>query len=191
MTQGNQKIIVLDPGHGSTRGASGYDSGVVDQRTGRHEAQAALETTLTLKKCLTDLGYKVVLTHDGDDGGKPDLAWRVRMAQGLGAAALISVHFNSVGTYPLVYFAPGKPSERLARMMAVNAGIPEEKIWPSNHSRFKGLYIDAFPDERPAVLWEVAAIDRAPAEGEKGRLDRLELCRPVSFAIDSYLKRGQ
>ncbi len=178
------KVIVLDPGHGSTRGAVGYDPGVTNRD--RHEAQAALEVALTLKLLLEQDGWVVKLTHDGKQGGKVDLAERVSHAKEQNASVFLSIHWNSVGTYPLVYVAPGKASRDLGVKVARECGIPADKVWPSSSSRFNGLYIDAFPDERPSILWEVGAIDRAPTPGSLGKKRRVALCEPVARALRGY-----
>lgn len=179
------KVIVLDPGHGSTRGAPGYDPGVTNGD--RHEASAALEMALTLKQLLQEDGWIVKLTHDGKQGGKPDLAGRVQFARDHNALVFLSVHFNSVRTYALVYYAPGETSFSLAKKVAKECGIPSDKVWPSSSSRFNGLYIDAFPDSRPSILWEVGPIDKAPKAGKLGKAKRIELCKPVVRALRGYL----
>ncbi|WP_162243108.1 N-acetylmuramoyl-L-alanine amidase, partial [Deinococcus sp. Leaf326] len=111
-----ERIIVLDPGHGSTPGVLGYDPGCCDGP--RTEASANIEAALTLKALLVAKGFRVVLTHDGNDGPKPDLSWRIRMAEGLKAVALISLHYDIVfkNAQPMsgVYYAPGKASRKFA-----------------------------------------------------------------------------
>jgi hypothetical protein len=184
-------VIMLDPGHGDTpltRGkrTPGYDPGVVSSN-GRHEAEAALEMALTCKHELMAAGWDVRLTRDGTNGAKPDMAKRVWGAHDVNARALVSLHFNSVGTYPCVYFAPGWASLNLARKLAGHARIPDDKVWETMHSRFRGLYIDAFRDDRPAILWEVSSIDGAPAPGAGGKWSRQVMARLLVRAVE-YLK---
>ena len=54
---------------------------------------------------------------------------------------------------------------------------------PSSHSRFNGLYIDAFPDQKPSVMLELDSIQYAPPTGTAGREARLEMLRPIADAI--------
>ncbi|WP_155300190.1 N-acetylmuramoyl-L-alanine amidase family protein [Deinococcus kurensis] len=181
-----ERIIVLDPGHGSTRGVLGYDPGCTSGD--RTEADANLEAVATLKVLLVARGFRVVLTHDGTDGPKPDLSWRVRMAAGLGAAALISVHWDQVFKPSRhrsgVYYAPGEPSRKLAQAVAPHMA-QGDKSWceASTHSRFGGLYIDAFPDARPAILLELDSLQHAPPTGTAGKVARLAMLTPIADAI--------
>lgn len=179
--------IVLDPGHGNFPGP-GYDPGVVGPAPlRRHEAAAALELALTAKHVLLEAGYEVDLTRDGRGlPRKPDLEGRVRLARNLRARALVSVHFNSAGGGGLVYHAPGTASYQFAHLLARRAGL--ERVWPSSHSRFGRLYVDAFPDQLPAVLWEVDGIERAPLPGLLGRAKRLLLAAQLKQALDDWFQ---
>jgi hypothetical protein len=184
-------LIVLDPGHGDTRLTNGkrtpgYDPGVVSS-SGRHEAEAALEMALTCKHELQLAGWDVLLTRDGTRGAKPDMARRVRYAHEVGALALISLHYNSEDTYPCVYYAPGWASLNLARRLAGVTRIPDDKVWESAHSRFRGLYIDTFRDDRPAILWECASINAAPPAGARGKELRKSLALKLVKAVE-YLR---
>lgn len=185
-----ERIIVLDPGHGSTPGILGYDSGCCDGP--RTEASANVEACLTLKSLLVAKGFRVVLTHDGNDGPKPDLSWRIRMAAGLGAVALISVHYDMVfkdGRHLSgVYYAPGEASKRFAeKVLPSLRECPGRWCNPSSSSRFNGLYIDAFPDPKPSVLLELDSLRHAPPTGTAGRDARLAMLRPVADAIAAAL----
>lgn len=185
------KVIVLDPGHGSTRGVLGYDPGCVDGN--RTEADANVEACLTLKGLLVAKGYRVVLTHTGDDGPKPDLNWRVRFAAALpGVVAFISVHYDMKFTPSKhlsgVYYAPGAASKRFAEaILPALRECPGRWCKPSSHSRFNGLYIDAFPDQKPSVMLELDSIQYAPPTGTAGREARLEMLRPIADAIHKAL----
>lgn len=191
-----QKLIFLDPGHGDTRGAKGWDPGAVyaDGRVGeRVEATAALECALTLKALLVERGFRVELTRDGTNGAKPDLARRVSKAAASGADAFVSLHFDMAFTPPRhlsgVYHAPGAASLALARKLAL-ALVQGTRSWvrPSSVSRFNGLYIDAFPDARPSVMLELDSVQYAPAPGAVGKAARVKLMTPVADAIAEYFK---
>lgn len=189
-------LIVLDPGHGSGPRAAwaghGYDPGTVDTRRNLTEAEANVDACLTLKHLLQARGLRVALTHDGTLGAKPDLTWRITMAKALGAAALISVHFDMAFDKPKhlsgVYYAPGEASKAFAYGVR-GALIQGERSWvkPSEHSRFKGLYIDAFPDPLPSVLLELDSIAYAPDLGARGKADRLKMLTPVADRIAQLL----
>lgn len=186
-----ERIIVLDPGHGSTPGVLGFDPGCVDGS--RTEAAANVEAALTLKSLLVAKGFRVVLTHDGNDGPKPDLSWRVRMAAGLGAVALVSIHYDMVFKDARhlsgVYYAPGEPSKRLAEAVAPMLRQGKDSwVKPSSSSRFGGLYIDAFPDSRPSILIELDSLRHAPPTGTSGREARLAMLRPVADALAAALR---
>lgn len=185
-----QKIIVLDPGHGSTRGTPGFDPGVTFGN--RTEAEANLEAALTLKALLVQLGYKIVLTHDGHDGAKPDLSWRVRMAANLGAAAFISLHYDMKFTPSRhlsgVYAAPGVASWKLAQALTGARCMAGGWCRSSSSSRFNGLYIDAFPDAKPSVLIELDSIEFAPPTGEAGKAARLARLTPIANTIHEFLR---
>ncbi|GGR84657.1 N-acetylmuramoyl-L-alanine amidase [Deinococcus sedimenti] len=179
-------IIVLDPGHGDTPGAPGYDSGACDGN--RHEAVAALEAALTLKHILTGMGFTVHLTRDGTAGGKPDLNQRLTRARQLGARAFISVHYDSKFEKPRhrrgCYYAPGTASRLMADALRRRMG---RDFWiaPSSSSRFNGLYIDAFPDALPSVMLELDSIQYAPAT--RDRSGRLALLTPYAKTIAAFL----
>lgn len=181
-------VVLLDPGHGDTPGARGYDPGVTDG--GRHEAIVALEAALTCRFVLAKAGWDARLSRDGSAGPKPDLEGRVRLARAIDAVALVSLHYNSRGTYPLVYYAPGFASLGLARAIAREQRIPDQRVWPSSSARFGRLYVDSFPDERPAVLWELGPIESAPRSGERGRAGRLELAGMLERALRPLLVRA-
>lgn len=185
------RLIVLDPGHGSTPGVLGYDPGCCDGP--RTEAAANLEAALTLKSLLVGKGYRVVLTHDGNDGPKPDLNWRVRMAASLGAAAFVSLHYDMV--FPDsrhlsgVYYAPGEASKRLAdALLPALRACTGQWCKPSDSSRFHGLYIDAFPDAKPSVLIELDSLRHAPPAGTAGREARLALLRPIADVLAAFIR---
>lgn len=188
-----KRLIVLDPGHGDTKGwmpkdpvkdKRRYDPGVVAP-SGTDEATLALEIALTGKFVLEREGdFDVMLTRYGQGGPKPDLGRRVRTARQLGADAFISLHYNCVKCGPMVYYAPGEPSLKLARLLEEQAEV--KRVEPSSSSRFNGLYIDAFPDWQPSILWEIASVEDAPALLSKGRDARIELMEQLLRALRAF-----
>ncbi|HEX2864001.1 MAG TPA: N-acetylmuramoyl-L-alanine amidase [Deinococcales bacterium] len=171
------RIIALDPGHG------GSDPGAVAPN-GRHEADAALELALTCKSALEQAGWKVMLTRQDGGQGTPDLYARMIAARNAGAAALVSIHYNSVRAGGLVYRSPTAGSTAFALRLASQCGFPTDRVWATSKSRFGRLYIDDFvTSARPAILWEVTGIEAAPPAGDAGRAARLHLAGHLVAAV--------
>lgn len=78
------RCVVVDPGHGGSPGVIG--------RAGRTEQAAALALALRVARALEHRGYQAALTRQHDHGVAPEL--RAELASRLGAAALISLHFD-------------------------------------------------------------------------------------------------
>ncbi len=78
------RCIVVDPGHGGSPGVIG--------RAGRTEQAAALALAQRVARALEHRGYQAALTRQHDHGVAPGL--RAELANRLGAAALISLHFD-------------------------------------------------------------------------------------------------
>ena len=85
--------IVLDAGHG------GWDGGCVGTTTGVTEAEINLQITKKLKEYLTNFGFNVVLTRNGDDAlGKDktsDMEKRKQIINRVNPFMVISIHANS------------------------------------------------------------------------------------------------
>lgn len=167
--------IIIDPGHG------GHDPGVVCD--GMTEKRANLVTALTINYLLGLAGYKTRMTRTGDN--YPPLQERSRVWPG--EQLLISVHYNSVGTYGLVYHKGGcDKSLTLAQALACEAGL--SRVWPTSMSRFGRLYIDDC--SVPAVLYEVGAIDEYPWQAkdpEAARDYRIQRAVPVVRAVQAHV----
>ncbi len=181
-------VIVIDPGHGSTKGMKGFDSGATFGV--RTEAEANIEAALTLKFLMQQLGWAVYLTHNGFQGAKPDLNGRLLFAARMKADLFVSLHYDMTFTPPKhlrgVYYAPGVSSFALAKEIQKAQGLG---AWlkPSNGSRFGGLYIDAFPDSKPSVLVELDSIEFAP--GKNDGQGRTKMLQPIAFVLDRFVKR--
>jgi len=92
-----QKTIVLDAGHG------GFDPGKIGVN-GALEKDVNLSIALKLEKCLTEAGYKVVMTRTEDKGlynegdsnkKRTDMRKRVEIVNGNNADIAVSIHQNS------------------------------------------------------------------------------------------------
>ena len=93
----NQKIIVLDAGHG------GFDSGKVGVN-GSLEKELNLQIAEKCKKYLEQSGYKVVMTREDDNGlydvssknkKREDMNARVNIMNTSDAVLAVSIHQNS------------------------------------------------------------------------------------------------
>lgn len=174
------KLIVIDPGHGGTDTGATY----IDPLTNSIilEKKAALETALTLKYILvTKYGWKVLLTRSNDV--KPRYSYRTGLANKENADAFVSIHYNSPGTYGLMYYAAEKDrpiSKRLAELLDKHMGF--NKIWKSTQSRFGRLYIDDVRVDIPSVMVEVDPID-----GYEGTKEyRLKKANEIAKALDEF-----
>lgn len=94
----NQKIILIDPGHGGFDGGGSSKSGTI-------EKDINLNISLKLKSELENKGYKVYLTRDTDEGlyekgttikekKREDLKKRRDMKEDIKCDAFISIHQN-------------------------------------------------------------------------------------------------
>ncbi|MEG0133682.1 MAG: N-acetylmuramoyl-L-alanine amidase, partial [Clostridium sp.] len=98
MNENEQKIILIDPGHG------GFDGGA-QSKVGTIEKDINLEISKKLKVDLENKGYKVVMTREGDDGlynkgttikekKREDLKKRCDMKKETNCDIFISIHQN-------------------------------------------------------------------------------------------------
>lgn len=96
--QKDNKVILIDPGHG------GIDGGAVSKR-GTVEKNLNLEISKKVKTALTNLGYQVIMTREDDSGlyensgtirnkKIQDLNNRIKMINSSGANVFISIHMN-------------------------------------------------------------------------------------------------
>lgn len=184
--------IGLDPGHGRGKNPGvktlmgRYDPGVVDTKTGRTEADAVLDLCLTLKHMGLSQGIDFVLTHDGRQPGKGSLYERMKYLRDKKVECCIAVHANMMHSYGLFYRSPGKQSANLAQTL--DNVFEYNKIWDTRQSNYGRLYIDDFVDltGKPAILWEVEAIDKMPEPGYKGKAERIALANAMIFGIKKY-----
>jgi len=119
---GNQKTILLDPGHG------GIDPGKVSV-TGTNEKQINLEIAVKTREKLEKAGYKVVMTREDDAGlykdsdsnkKTADMKRRCLMAEEYKADILVSIHQNSyqsegVKGAQVFYYSHSDEGEKLAK----------------------------------------------------------------------------
>lgn len=163
-TEGTDRVILLDPGHG------GEDAGAI-AASGALEKDLNLQTALLLRDLLVAMGREVRLTRSTDvllydpqsdyvgHKKEQDLATRLRMAQEAPDALFVSIHMNA---YPesryrglQVWYSPNDPSSALYAL-----GVQEkvrEHLQPENTRRVKradgGIYLMEHVSS-PALLIE-------------------------------------
>lgn len=88
------KVIVLDAGHGATDGGATGISGAI-------EKDINLSIALTLKDMLEDTGARVIMTRESDDpiadSKREDMRLRKRIREESDADIFISIHMNKFG----------------------------------------------------------------------------------------------
>lgn len=98
INQGEEKVVLIDPGHG------GFDGGA-QSKAGTVEKGINLEISQKLKADLEGKGYKVVMTRESDDGlyskgttikekKREDLKKRCEMKKETNCDIFISIHQN-------------------------------------------------------------------------------------------------
>ncbi|MDT8901178.1 N-acetylmuramoyl-L-alanine amidase family protein [Anaeroselena agilis] len=93
MITSDNRILVIDPGHGGYNDYGTYDGGAVGP-SGLHEADVALGISGYLRNMAEAAGWQVLMTRI-DQNGSYYLTPRAQMANDAGAALFISVHCNA------------------------------------------------------------------------------------------------
>ncbi|ELC8351749.1 N-acetylmuramoyl-L-alanine amidase CwlD [Clostridium perfringens] len=121
----NNKVIVIDPGHGGIDGGAKSESGVI-------EKDINLSISLKTKAALESKGYKVIMTRSEDVGlyteGKKvrekkieDLGNRVKIKKENKCDAFISIHQNMFPQKNCkgaqVWSANNEPSQKLGKII--------------------------------------------------------------------------
>lgn len=121
----NNKVIVIDPGHGGIDGGAKSENGVI-------EKDINLSISLKTKSALESKGYKVIMTRSEDVGlyteGKKvrekkieDLGNRVKIKKDNKCDAFISIHQNMFPQKNCkgaqVWSANNEPSQKLGRII--------------------------------------------------------------------------
>ncbi|MGQ9845013.1 MAG: N-acetylmuramoyl-L-alanine amidase, partial [Caldisericia bacterium] len=89
------KIIILDPGHGAYTNGIYYDVGAVGP-SGAFESKIVLDIALRVKSLLEASSAKVIMTRTKEnDKLTPNLDQRVTIANSSGADLFISIHLNA------------------------------------------------------------------------------------------------
>lgn len=138
----NNKIIVIDPGHGGIDGGAKSESGII-------EKDINLSIALKTKDALESKGYKVIMTRSDDvglytDGKKvrekkiEDLENRVKIKKENKCDAFISIHQNMFPQKSCkgaqVWSANNEPSKKLGQIIQEKL---KEEVDPSNKRESK------------------------------------------------------
>lgn len=177
------KIIVLDAGHG------GSDPGA--QRSGVSEKDLTLQITNQLRKRLTQLGARVVMTRTDDTF--VSLEDRVRITNETKPDLFVSIHINALestsGIYGIETYYQTEQSRALAgaihQQLVQGLGVPDRSV---RKARF--YVINHTPV--PAILAEVGFISNPQERDKLGSSDyQVKIADSVSAGITQFLTEKQ
>ena len=190
------KIVILDAGHG------GADSGAVGT-SGVLEKELNLAITLLMGKELEEHGYIVVYTRtddrlllgEGEDvkGIRKisDLKNRCKVAARYPSAIFVSIHMNSFGDPKYsglqVYYSENGDSEALAAYVQNSV---RERLQNDNNRKIKAgrdIYLLEHL-ENPAILIECGFLTNKDEEKRLSQKDyQKQLCSAIIYGIIEYI----
>lgn len=194
----NNKVIVIDPGHGGIDGGAKSENGVI-------EKDINLSISLKTKAALESKGYKVIMTRSEDVGlyteGKKvrekkieDLGNRVKIKKENKCDAFISIHQNMFPQKNCkgaqVWSANNEPSQKLGKIIQQKF---KEEVDPNNKREAKvakkeyKILNDGY--EGASVIVECGFLSN-PEECELlGKEDyQNKIANTLANAIDEYFK---
>jgi len=189
------KVIVIDPGHGSTTSWGASDPGAIGF-IGTHEEEVVLAIAMKLTAMLEQAGAKVITTRQGK-GANINLPDRAAIANDIGADAFVSVHANSSlnrwlkgsATYFYAPYGSNLGSQRGDRRSL--AGLIQDEMITAAGTDDLGVREENFSVLRnttvPSVLVETAFISNAEEEiklKDPGFQDKL--ARGIARGIERY-----
>jgi len=139
-SQGQKRIILIDPGHG------GEDPGAVSNYSGVKEKDINLKVAAMVKEILEKEGHKVLMTREEDrleyaegttdiiEKRKQDLQRRKKMMDEAGADIVVSIHLNKFPQqqyYGAQTFYPPNSVESQKLAMSIQKAL-REKVDPDN-----------------------------------------------------------
>lgn len=189
----NQSVVILDAGHG------GIDGGASAKNV--READINLSVTLKTEEFLQLMGYRVIMTRDGDysihdpsaktirEQKRSDLKNRLALMQSIPQAVCVSIHQNH---YPQsyvhgaqVFYGAAEGSEPLAQLLQSNVAA---YLQTDNERKIKqadsALYILANNTVNPSVMVECGFLSNPQDAAD---LQNDEYCRRLAFVIASSL----
>ena len=195
----NQKVILIDPGHGGIDGGAKSKNGTI-------EKEINLQIALKLKESLEQSGYKVYMTREDDKGlyqeGKTtvrekkreDLKKRAKMKVETKCDAFISIHqnmFPQSNCYGAqVWYASNEESAILAKAIQTTL---KEKI-DNNNKRVEKPAGEAYLILRDkyvgaSILVECGFLSN-PDEENKLKTDEYQqqLVLAISLGVERYFK---
>ena len=181
-------LVVIDPGHG------GNDPGASNNGYGLTESNVTLAISLKLRDDLRKLGWRVVMTRDGNyEVGDPngddhqELQARCDVANAAGARVFVSVHVNSSVAHGLngttTYY--WRPADRVFAQAVQSAvvmadGINDAGVKRNNFYVIKNTYM-------PAVLIETAFLSNDHDAALLARSDFLDkLAQGITNGIMNF-----
>ena len=194
----NNKVIVIDPGHGGIDGGAKSENGVI-------EKDINLSISLKTKAALESKGYKVIMTRSEDVGlyteGKKvrekkieDLGNRVKIKKENKCDAFISIHQNMFPQKNCkgaqVWSANNEPSQKLGKIIQQKF---KEEVYQNNKREAKvakkeyKILNDGY--EGASVIVECGFLSN-PEECELlGKEDyQNKIANTLANAIDEYFK---
>lgn len=180
----SDRLVILDAGHG------GYDLGC--RLSSCNEKSLALSTTLMIKKCLTDMGYRVILTRSRDIF--LSLKKRTTIANETKSKLFVSIHYNAAknceakGVEVFYYKSKDKWRSLASRKLAIRV---LSKLVDRTGAKNRGVKTGNFhvirETKMPAILVEGGFITH---EEERNRLKdpayRQKIAKGIAEGIDSY-----
>ncbi len=166
------KVIVIDPGHGTIRGAASSDPGATGP-SGLFEKDVVLDIATKLSAILTEQGANVVLTRTGNT--PLDLGDRANVANSINADLFVSVHANASTNRNMTgsstyFYAPSKDpvlgpqrAQRIRLAQLVQQSLVEHGRRP-NLGVLENSYKVIRETRMPSILVETAFISNPTEE---------------------------
>lgn len=186
----NEKVIIIDAGHGGIDGGASTDDGVP-------EKDINLRISLYLDEYLRAFGYKTLLTRPDDNSLETegstirakktsDLHYRMKLMEETDNALFISIHQNhfSVEKYygTQVFYSPDQNEESSRLAQSIQSTVVET-LQPENKREIKqcgsSVYL-IYNAVKPAVLVECGFLSNK-SEAEKLKTDEYQ--RKIAFCI--------
>ncbi len=185
LPQHAKPLIIIDPGHGGTDEGAKINYFM--------EKKLALMTSLLVRKYLSELGYRVILTRSKDVF--IPLQRRVSIANTTRAALFISVHYNSSPSPDAhgieIFYHAGKDHKRTQQSRKLGSNILGEMI-EHTHALSRGVKNGNFHVIRetsmPAVLVEGGFMTNQEERGllkEKTYLEKI--ARGIAQGINKHV----
>lgn len=192
--ESNDRVILIDPGHG------GIDGGGVS-KNGTIEKDINLKIGLKLREKLTNDGYKVIMTREDDiglytDEGRirkkkiEDLNNRCKIKKDTQCDMFISIHLNMFQESKYhgaqVWYSKNKDSQRFAKILQENL----RKDLDINNNRQEKPALDSYKvlrynDDMPSVLVECGFLSN---QEEEQNLKSEEYQNKIAQSIENSIK---